>query len=64
MAAERIGQRFNIGRPNLISDELIKRVKVLKSNGRSIREITDTLAVGKSTIQRILKSLNDPYSKP
>jgi DNA invertase Pin-like site-specific DNA recombinase len=56
MAAERIGKKFNIGRPTVISEELLLKIRSMKTQGISIRKIADSLNVGKSTVQRILKS--------
>jgi putative DNA-invertase from lambdoid prophage Rac len=56
------GKDLAMGRPERIFDRA-KALKLRKS-GKSIREISRALKVGKGTIERLLKASQKPISKP
>lgn len=54
MAAQQMGSDWRCGRSPVITDDLVKKVHLLRSQGASIRKIAKELGIGKSTVQRII----------
>ena len=53
-AAKKRGVRF--GRPEVLNSDQHRRVARLRANGRTIRDIAETLGVGKGTVGRALET--------
>jgi DNA invertase Pin-like site-specific DNA recombinase len=57
MAAERLNLNWRCGRTPKINTEICSRIKILKEQGQSIRQIARAVGLSKSTVDRVLKSV-------